>query len=500
MVFHLFGTRPTNPARDAITVSPYDCDSVASLDTHNMNTPDTNRPLRSSSLYALLTNPNASVLSMSSIGSGGSSGGSRRRRPPSPVSMYLPSEFAAPKPPKPLVKIEKKTKRPQTSSSSTLSSSLSSTPSHSPSSSVSYSPNQNRSRSSLSLGPLLQCVSSISLRRKPSAAVALEKMHVTPSSPPDTPTSTSSLQRRLRQLDKATRMLGENIPAELVLGAPTPPSRPTTSPSNPSLAHSTRNFSRPKTAPSPDSPRSGVEPWLVRAPPSTNPHHPRRRESISWFHSPKHPDEDANYPQADSFPAGHSRGDWSTSHGTSSHHQSSSVDSKSSFVLPYVISGESTGEVPLSTTMDRHERLPYRDSTTSEVVFHVPAGLSDDEPPSPISFGLPSPIMLSHRSSDNEIVVTAVDEPNITLSPAPTLIRNTPGHTPNPSMSSAFLLQPSRPETPFLHSTRTTDSDAFIEVYDGMSKAARKERRQGWSGEWNRDNMQDVIAKLRMLR
>ncbi|KAF9048194.1 hypothetical protein BDZ89DRAFT_1057768 [Hymenopellis radicata] len=465
-----------------------------------MNTPDTtNRPLRSSSLYALFTNPNASVLSMSSIGSGGSSGGSRRRRPPSPVSMYLPSEFAAPKPPKPLVKIEKKTKRPKTSSSSTLSSSpLSSTQPYSPSSSISLSPS--RSRSSLSLGPLLQRVSSISFRRKPSTAVALEKSHVAPLSPPDTPTSLSPLQKRLRQLDKATRTLGENIPAELVLGAPTPPSRPSASPSNPKSPHSSKKLSRPKTAPCPDSPRSAVEPWLVHAPPSTNPHHPRRRESIPWFHSPRHPVEDGNYSHTESYPAGHSRGDSSTSHGTSSHNQSSSVDSKSSFVLPGVLSGDSIGEVSPPTTVDGHEHAPYRDSTTSEVIFRVPAGVSDDEPPSPISFGPPSPMMLSHRSSDNEIVVTAVDEPTITLSPAPTPIRKTPGHTPNPSMSSAFLLQPSRPETPFLHSTKTADSDACIEVYDGMGKAARKERRQGWSGEWNRDNMQDVIAKLRMLR
>lgn len=35
---------------------------------------------------------------------------------------------------------------------------------------------------------------------------------------------------------------------------------------------------------------------------------------------------------------------------------------------------------------------------------------------------------------------------------------------------------------------------------DGQEVVMRKERRQGWSGEWNRGDMQDVIQKLRNLK
>ncbi|KAF8059465.1 hypothetical protein FPV67DRAFT_1674918 [Lyophyllum atratum] len=67
-------------------------------------------------------------------------------------------------------------------------------------------------------------------------------------------------------------------------------------------------------------------------------------------------------------------------------------------------------------------------------------------------------------------------------------------------------LQP-RPETPFqtmgvppeINSGYLAPPGTWRTSY-GRDILQRKERRQGWSGEWNQDDMQDVIKKLRNLK
>lgn len=59
---------------------------------------------------------------------------------------------------------------------------------------------------------------------------------------------------------------------------------------------------------------------------------------------------------------------------------------------------------------------------------------------------------------------------------------------------------------PILGSSRSESRSAFLRLRPSTSSpepgavSHRSERRQGWSGEWNAPNMQDVISKLRDLR
>jgi hypothetical protein len=64
----------------------------------------------------------------------------------------------------------------------------------------------------------------------------------------------------------------------------------------------------------------------------------------------------------------------------------------------------------------------------------------------------------------------------------------------------------SRPDTPFMDSVVPLEPgplapQATVQGQDEAQDAVvRRERRQGWSGEWNREDMQDVIKTLRSLK
>ncbi|KAF4584686.1 hypothetical protein EYR38_001916 [Pleurotus pulmonarius] len=59
-----------------------------------------------------------------------------------------------------------------------------------------------------------------------------------------------------------------------------------------------------------------------------------------------------------------------------------------------------------------------------------------------------------------------------------------------------------RPSTPFIDALVPMDEEAETHAppVKLIRPSSRRERRQGWSGEWNRDDMQDVIKKLRNLK
>ncbi|KAG6839775.1 hypothetical protein C0991_011797 [Blastosporella zonata] len=65
----------------------------------------------------------------------------------------------------------------------------------------------------------------------------------------------------------------------------------------------------------------------------------------------------------------------------------------------------------------------------------------------------------------------------------------------NPHLPLHFL-----PHTPFLDSGVPLEGYLASPGWRGGDLVQRKERRQGWSGEWNREDMQDVIKNLRKLR
>ncbi|KAF8870729.1 hypothetical protein BD779DRAFT_510767 [Infundibulicybe gibba] len=60
-----------------------------------------------------------------------------------------------------------------------------------------------------------------------------------------------------------------------------------------------------------------------------------------------------------------------------------------------------------------------------------------------------------------------------------------------------------RPDTPFADSIASDDPELSPTAPSRLGRHAtvvRREKRQGWSGEWNRGDMQDVIQQLRSLR
>jgi len=59
-----------------------------------------------------------------------------------------------------------------------------------------------------------------------------------------------------------------------------------------------------------------------------------------------------------------------------------------------------------------------------------------------------------------------------------------------------------RPDSPFLdyHAPMHTYFAAALGGKPSLSYADECEKRQGWSGEWNIDDIQDVIQKLRELK
>ncbi len=231
-------------------------------------------PVRTLSLYALLS-PLPSTRSMTSV----------RSINAAPESGS-PSQSSIPSAPTAKNKVRTKHSLPQlfrstsylsnTSSELSISLSLSSHP---------------RTKSVLSvLSPLIQ------RRRKKSVGTSHTGDMSSPVSEPSSPPSSFTSERRLRQLDKLQRVLGEKVPIELVLGSSPYPSIP-----QPSYSPTSSLSSQPRLADAPpshkqdgpnhprrmslqsDTPQSRVvpEPWLAHAPPSDNPNHPKRRQSVS---------------------------------------------------------------------------------------------------------------------------------------------------------------------------------------------------------------------------
>ncbi|KAL1746528.1 hypothetical protein HDZ31DRAFT_72808 [Schizophyllum fasciatum] len=101
------------------------------------------------------------------------------------------------------------------------------------------------------------------------------------------------------------------------------------------------------------------------------------------------------------------------------------------------------------------------------------------------------------------------------------------GHTQRPRTREGPTVLPSRPDTPFadyllddgyatdggvardekysterdiFHSAVTAGEMEFLAMARRDAAVIKRDRRQNWSGEWNQDNMQEVIHKLRCLR
>ncbi|KAK0470450.1 uncharacterized protein EV420DRAFT_116124 [Desarmillaria tabescens] len=323
------------------------------------------------------------------------------------------------------------------------------------------------------LSPLIQ------RRRQKSADTCPSGVMPSPCSQPSSPSCPVTTEHRLRQLDKLQRVLGEKIPLELVLGpSPHPNSvslssdSPTSSFSSqtrladasPSHNHDGPNHPRRMSLQS-ETPlsRAVPEPWLAHAPPSDNPNHPKRRQSVTLA--------PANEPSSslDYHHRSHSSPAFQPTH---PHGSRPSL----SITTPNSPNNE-------HTSLNSNPSSTFHSHSKSSPTLFSPTSVPPTESRPFIS--------LSHSDLEPVSGVAAPDEGSDTRH------NRTARELSWDTFTQTFPLP--RPDTPFLSSCIAKsdgDDDGDDEVHLGI----KKERRQGWSGQWNCDDMREVIERLRDLR
>ncbi|KAE9398920.1 hypothetical protein BT96DRAFT_715817 [Gymnopus androsaceus JB14] len=349
-----------------------------------------------------------------SDGSGSGSGNSNPnvpRRPKSPVAMYqMDYGFGAPKPPRPLVKLEPKAPRPK-SRQGTLSGNHP-TRSHS----LSVSSHGSFASNSPSTASFATSSSSSSSSRRPSVSLPriFDKLRKPPAMPitsglphsPDTPSSVS---------------ISPPFEAEII---------------------------------QPDEKELPVAPVLTEA--SDN------NEIVEELREPL------------------------------SHHVTSQIHSRrTSLTLPSPPHKTSESAQP----PPRPPRDPNRTSTQIKDRPLSQTSLVPETPSTPIFRPLSGNSSLEMSPRDSLEFQNHLDMRTVVESHSSSLTRS----------KSVLMTMAARPDSPFvdtapMQSYFATALSANTKTTAPQSAAARRERRQGWSGEWNLHDMQDVIQKLRELK
>ncbi|KAK0193191.1 hypothetical protein F5146DRAFT_1029527 [Armillaria mellea] len=378
----------------------------------------------------------------------------------------LPSQSSIPSAPTATNKVRTKHSLPQLFRSASYLSNTSSEPSIS----LSLSSHPRTKYKVLSvLSPLIQ-------RRRQASVSTSHTGNMSSPSQTSTPPPSFTTERHLRQLDKLQRVLGEKIPAELVLGPSqypssiSQPSHSSTSSlsSQPRLAdalpsHNHDGFNHPRRMSlqsESDTPQSRVvpEPWEAHAPPSDNPNHPRRRQSASLALANLTSSSLDNHHRSHSSPAFQP---------THPHGSRPSL----SIIPPNSPNNDHTSPNPNLSSAHSHSRssptIPFS-PTSSSPTEASPFILINSEPVSGAA-GSDEEMDTRHARTARELSWDTFTQ----------------------------VFPPPRPDTPFLSSCIVKgDDDGDDEIHLGI----KKERRQGWSGQWNCDDMREVIDRLRDLR
>ncbi|KAK0238478.1 hypothetical protein EDD85DRAFT_826974 [Armillaria nabsnona] len=396
------------------------------------------------------------------------------RRPRSPVSFYAAPDMGQPKQPKPLVKIEKKpkkskkTKAPPAVAFSDTSSCQSSPTSFSPSSvsPASLSSISSRapslcttrsSRSSISLKPFLR---RIGIRRKRSDTSSLPSDDIPPVPPClyiPVKEQTLAVGQKIISSYPATGSSSDDSskhsrPSPIIVDAAMPRKRPTTAPPSPS-----------------DSIQRVVpEPWLAHAPPSIN--RLPKRSALTTSNNCR-----PSLSRQSSYDSSLSCGD-APCH---SHRRSLSYDSsplRTQSIQSTLLSPPNT-----HTSSSLSER---RNRNIRDLCIATPSTQASQPVTSPGPYKFP-------RSPDSPLFFRRAPDGDGKLRRPSTAPHSptSPTHVMHQFTREASFLLPPRPDSPFIHSFQ-----------DSSSCASWGEPAQGWSGEWNRDNLQDVIKMLRNLR
>ncbi|THU87335.1 hypothetical protein K435DRAFT_346894 [Dendrothele bispora CBS 962.96] len=399
----------------------------------------------------------------------------RTRRSRSPVSLYVAGYgLEGPKEPKPLVKLPPKGKNP--SRSGTLSS-LKSVPDRSPSSSFDSQMSLSGSSSRSGKSPTSSITGSFFGlgRRKSLVKSPPPPLPLRPSIPSfhhqnDTPTSTSfqpptATEIKQHQLDKVSRTLGEKIPPSLIFGHPIPGSRRSLANDSPSSSDFANGSNLDSIPPTP-LPSVSTHPPSAQDVPKASPTDPRFRRPRT-----------APSPTTPTFP------DSTAESAVPPHVTLSPSISKPLRMTPSPAPSTNSSNGPLEDRIN--VSVPTRRST---------------EPLQPLSKTQPSgapslkrartvkPLGAATMSSDSPHKHSHSDEIHL------------PRHQDTSSLDDTLKSQ--RPQTPF--------ADSYIPAQEFLSTnwtskdsdkpTERRDRKQGWSGEWNCEDMQDVIQKLRNLK
>ncbi|KAJ7289374.1 hypothetical protein C8J57DRAFT_1277519 [Mycena rebaudengoi] len=328
------------------------------------------------------------------------------------------------------------------------------------------------------------------LSRSPRSNHSLNTMSQTVSdlaSPPETPVEVSEAELRRRQLEKATRILGEVVPLELVFHARHP---------------FTKAFPDPP-------PRRSVESPQPRETPVETPTERRKLKvarraslSLSTFTS--------------KFRTG------ATNHSRQSSQESSSASSSDH--SHYSRRPQSPASPPSGyRTLSRRASL----ALASPLVFAFPGMRSPSRNAPTLTISppkTPDGLVIDIRSPESSD--PGHDDPDATpvrehprspirshgyshSDPQPRQVpmpAYTPAHTPSFAVSDPYSRSATpfqdpytRPQTPFTD-LAPLDAEPEQSAKHLTAGVSRKERGQGWSGEWNQHDMQDVIQKLRSLK
>ncbi|KAL0569509.1 hypothetical protein V5O48_012462 [Marasmius crinis-equi] len=424
----------------------------------------------------------------------------RPRRPPSPVSLYGAGAFGAPppKPARPLPHIEKKPKRESVGHERTPSTSSINTSRKSEDSASSRSASNGSIKSVESLKNLgvsgwrkKRTSISSSLPTSPMPHSSFKPMSNKPRSHlEDEDFIPSEAETLVRQLDKATRTFGERVPVEFILrGKP-----PSSSQSQPTSASTPVSEIPPVRTEEDDFHLAHNDIPVTNSPPSEDIYATASCRPDSTLL----PDEDYRRPDSPVL----SSQDYHYMKKTRTLAPIATTaplldDSEPEEASPILFSQLAKPPLPPPT----HDLpLPPSLRPSEHPDRHVPLLLRQPRPkyrspssPPPTTSHVPTPLA---ASKDNATGTTPATTPTRQAHPNPIRPKAShAGHTP-------FEGSLPRPDSPFQNSAipfQAWMSTTWPSEKD-PSQVLRQDCGQGWSGEWNRSDMQDVISKLRQLK
>lgn len=314
-------------------------------------------------------------------------------------------------------------------------------------------------------------------------------------SPPETPIDVPEAELRRRQLEKATRILGESVPLELVFqprhplvkAFPDPPPRRSTEQPRETEKRPRKIVRRASLS------LSAFTSKLRLGSNSTS----HSRDSSGESHSASSSDHSQHLRQPPSpAPSAFS------STGTLLRRRSTVLSSPILFSFPR--------RPPTRTQTAHHPSTPT--TPTSDLVLdirslapseHGHARDNDNDVDVEATPVRERPSQ-SHFHSSSQVLPRIVPMPGLTHTHAPSephlYSRPETPFADYTRPTTPFLADYTRPTTPFAGLAQLAPDDDSEGAFLALPSVSRKQRGEGWSGEWNQRDMQDVIQKLRSLK